>query len=137
MDKFIGMSFQLIATFILTLRGTAKNAFAILPGMLDALIADITLGIAKMRHRELTIGVFGAVHPAAGEQAGQLGDGDAVQLLVENVVQAVLEIRYLRGKPVNQPFCDLPQEHSCFAGGVYQGSVFDTMSLYIKSPKTP
>lgn len=45
---------------------------------------------------------------------------------MENMVDSFLQIRELRFQTDNQPFCDLPQKHSRFAGRIYKDAVFDT-----------
>ena len=124
MDKLVCVCFQFISALILALRGAAEYAFAILPGVLDALIADIALGIVKMRYRELTVGVFGAVYATAREQAGQFGNGNAIQLLMENVIQPVLQVWHLRLPAYNQALGDLSQKHTRFAGRVQEGGIW-------------
>ena len=46
--------------------------------MLNALVTDIAALVVKLGDGVDAVGVFGAVQAAAGEEAGQLGDGDAV-----------------------------------------------------------
>ncbi len=78
MDYFISVSFQIIASMVLTLRSTTVGTFSVFPPMLNALVADVSALIVKFGYGIDTVGVFGAVQAAAGEEAGQLGDGDAV-----------------------------------------------------------
>jgi hypothetical protein len=45
---------------------------------------------------------------------------------MENVVDAFLQVGYLRLQPGDEPFCNFTQEHSRLAGRVYVLTVFDT-----------
>ena len=45
---------------------------------------------------------------------------------MENMVDSFLQIRELRFQTDNQPFCDLPQKHSRFAGRIYKDVIFNT-----------
>lgn len=103
MDKLVGMAFQLIAAlgFAVFLLGcAAKDAFAILPHVLCVLKPNIALYILKAGNGILAVGLFGAVEAAPGQQTGQLGDGDTVELFVEDVIHALLQIRYLLFQPM-------------------------------------
>ena len=93
MYPLISVGFQLVPSLVFTLRRTAKQALAILPAVRDPLVSDIAAGVLKKRDGILTIGILGTIHTSPGEKAGQLGDCDAIQLLVKNVVDAFLQIR--------------------------------------------
>ena len=91
--------------------------------MKNAFIADIALGGVKMADGILPVGVFGTIGTAAGEETGQLGDGDAEQLFMEDVVDALLQVGDLRRKADQKTLCDLAQEDAAFAGGVKEGGI--------------
>lgn len=79
MDQFIGVGFQPAAhgVAIFLFGCAAEHALAVLPHMLRIFIADIALHISKATDRVFAVGVFRAVDAATGQQAGQLGDGNA------------------------------------------------------------
>ena len=83
--------------------------------MLRIFVADVALHILKAADRILAVGVFGTVDAAPGQQAGQFGDGDAKELLVEDVVHPLLQIGDLVLQPRQQPFGDLPQKYAGLA----------------------
>lgn len=72
--------------------------------MIDVTIAYITFCVVELRDGKLTLRVFRAVHAAPGEQACQLCDGNGVKLFMEDVVDALLQVGYLRLQPGNKPF---------------------------------
>ena len=55
---------------------------------------------------------------------------------MENMVDSFLQIRELRFQTDNQPFCDLPQKHSRFAGRIYVPTDFDTIEKAFSGVKT-
>ena len=87
------MGFQFVPSFIFTFRCTAEQAFTVLPSMLYPLVSDVAAGVLKKRDGILAVGIFGTIHTSPGEKASQLGDCDAIQLLVKNMVDAFLQIR--------------------------------------------
>lgn len=129
MDKLVGVAFQPIAALgvaVFLLGRAAKDAFAVFPHVRCVLKTDVALHILKVGDRVFTVGVFRAVHAPPPQQAGQLSDGNAVKLLVENVVHPLLQIGDLILQPHQQPLGDLPQKHTGFAGRVYVSTDFDT-----------
>ncbi len=123
MYPFIGVGLQLVPTLILTFGRSAKQAFSILPGVFDPLIPDISAGILKSRDVILAVGELGTVDTSPREQAGQFSDGDGVELVVENVVDALLQIGDLGLQPFDEPLGDLPQKYPGFAGRVQEGGI--------------
>lgn len=121
MYPLVGVGLQLLPTVILALGRPAKNALAVLPAVLYPLIANVPAGVLKPGNGILAVGVFGTVQAPPGQQAGELGDGDAVKLLLEDVVDALLQIGDFLRQSVNKPLGDLPQEHPGFAGRVQEG----------------
>ena len=58
--------------------------------MLDTLETDIAVRRIKgVAHGILAVGGLGAVHRVPRKQGSQLGDGDAVNLFAENVVESL------------------------------------------------
>ena len=107
------------------LGGAAENTFAVLPAVGNALETDVSLGVAvvKLCDGELAVGVLAAIHAAAGQKAGQLGDGDAIQLLLENMVNALLKVGDLGLQALEQTLGDLPEVDAGFAGGIQEGNI--------------
>ena len=93
MYPLISVGFQLIPSLVFTFRGTAEQALAVLPAVRDPLVSDIAAGVLKKRDGILAVGILGTIHTSPGEKAGQLGDCDAIQLLVKNMIDAFLQIR--------------------------------------------
>lgn len=114
MDEFIGVAFQPVArgVAVFLFGRTAEHALAVLPHMLRIFIADVALHILKAADRILAVGVLGAVDAAPSQQTGQLGDGNAVELLVEDMVHPLLQIGDLVLQPHQQPLGDLSQKHA-------------------------
>jgi hypothetical protein len=124
-DEFVSVAFQSLLSCLFSiggLRGAAKDAFAALPSMCDVFVADVALGIVKTNDGVRPIGVFGAVHSAAGEEGRQLRNGDAEELISENVFQALLPIWEVSFQPLVEPFGNLPQKDATLAAGVQKGN---------------
>ncbi len=83
MDKLISVGFEFRVALILTLRSTAIDALAVLPSVLDALIDNVALrlGLGELVCRPRTAGELAAIDTTAREQAGELRDSDAKELL--------------------------------------------------------
>ena len=92
----------------LSLRGPAKNASSILPSMLDIFEANIAVNGIELRDRIPAIRKFGAIQAAPGKMRGQLRNGDAVKLMLENVIRALLQVRIQRLQPLEEPFRNFP-----------------------------
>ena len=90
MYPLISMGFQFIPSLIFAFRCTAKQALAVLPAMRYPLVSDVTAGVLKKRDGILAVGILGTIHTSPGEKAGQFSDCYTIQLLVKNVVDAVL-----------------------------------------------
>ena len=118
MYPLISMGFQFVPSLVFDLGCTAEQTFAVLPAMRYPLISNITAGVLKKRDGILAVGILGTIHTSPGEKAGQFSDCDAIQLLVENVVDAFLQIRDFLFQPLNQPFGNFPQKHPRLTGWV-------------------
>ena len=81
--------------------------------MIHSLKPDIAVStIETLRNRVYTIGMLRAVKTAASQQAGEVGDTDTEYLLGQNMVDAILEVRYLICQALRKPTGDLTQEDS-------------------------
>lgn len=133
MDPFVGVGFEFCGAVIFTSGSatpdTGRFGFSVAviggfaPFVRDTFIADIALGGVKPADGILSVGIFGTIDTAAGEETGQLGDGDAEQLFMEDVVDALLQVGDLRRKADQETFCDLAQKDAAFAGGVKEGGM--------------
>ncbi len=124
-DEFVSMAFQPLFSCLLSiggLRGTAKDAFAAPPGVCDVFVADVAVSIVKTNDGVRPIGVFGTIHSAAGEKGRQLRNGDAEELISENVFQALLPVWEVSFQPLVEPFGNLPQKDAALAAGVQKGN---------------
>ena len=105
---------------VLALRCTAENTPSASPSMLCILEPDISLHIIKLAYRIHTVGILAAVQASPGKQAGQFRDGNAVKLIMEDVVNSFLQVREYRFQADQQPLCDFTQEHPAFTGGIQE-----------------
>ena len=125
MDEFVSVAFQPLFSCLLSiggLRGTAKDAFAAPPGVCDVFVADVAVSIVKTNDGVRPIGVFGTIHSAAGEKGCQLRNGDAEELISENVFQALLPVWEVSFQPLVEPLGNLPQKDAALAAGVQKGN---------------
>ena len=130
-DEGVGVGFEALATVEGLLAGAAVLALAVGalldrlavlvggldelrgadPGVLDALEPDVAgLGREGLRDGVLAVGPLGAVDAAAGDQAGELGDADAEDLLGQDVVDALFEVGDLVLQSFDEARRDLAQE---------------------------
>ena len=124
-DELIGVGFHALALFaaVLAFRRAAEGALAVGPAVGRVLKAHITLYVVEPRHGIDAVRIFGAIEAPAREQAGQLRDGDAVELMVEDVVRPCLQIGNLCLQPDQQPLGDFPQKHAALARGIEERRV--------------
>ena len=78
-----------------------------MPGVLEA---DVALDGIEGGDGVAAVGIFAAIEAAAGKEAGDLRHGDAVDLLMKDVIQPLLKIGDLIRQSHNKPPGDLPQE---------------------------
>lgn len=76
--------------------------------MLNVLIAYIAVNRIKMGDRIRAVRKFGAIQAAPGKMRGQLRNGNAVKLMFENMIRALLQIRVQRLKTLEEPFRNFP-----------------------------
>ena len=91
------MCFEVFASVINLLRGTAIDTLAILPSMQDFIKVDIAVGIIEMREAVFTAGVLRAIEATATHQRSQPGDGNTIELMVHDMIDTLLKIRNLVG----------------------------------------
>ena len=110
MNKFVGVGFQAVVSLILTFRRPAEDAAPVFPAVPGILEADVALNGIEVDDRIAAIGIFAAIEAAARKEAGDLRHGDAVNLLMEDMVQPLLEIGDLIRQSHDQAPGNLPQE---------------------------
>ena len=119
MDKRIGIGLNSFYAVVLGTVGTTMFTFAVHPSVLASYIAQIALHVLKSRtDAVLAVGQFGTVERAAAHLGGEVGAGDAENLLGHDVVDALLQVGDLLFETRQQPFGNLAQEDSALAAGI-------------------
>ena len=108
MNELVGVGLQAVVPLILALGGPAEGAALVFPAMLGVLEADVALNGIEVGHGVASVGVLAAIEAAAGQEAGDLRHGDTVDLLMEDVVQPLLQVRDLVLQTHDQALGDLP-----------------------------
>ena len=85
MDEFVSVGFETLPFFasVFTLGRAAEFAAAVLPSVRGIFESNIAFRVVEAGDGVYAVGVLGTIEAVAGQQAGQLGDGDAVELVVE------------------------------------------------------
>ena len=90
--------------------------------MLHPFKPDVTGIVAKaFGDRVGAIGIFGAVDTPACQQAGDRGDGNAVDLSGQDVVDALAQIGDVLGKASGQATGDFAQKDARFGARIEEG----------------
>ena len=120
MNKRIGVGLAGVGTKILALTGSTAFAAALrVPRVAAAVVTQIALHIMESRTDTVfAVGQFGTVERAAAHLGGEVGAGDAEDLLGHDVVDALLQIGNLLFETRQQPLGDLAQEDPALAAGV-------------------
>ena len=108
MDHFVSVCFQIISSVVFFLGGPTEYAFPVQPTVLDVLETHIAVNVVEMDHGVFAIRKFGAIQASPGKMRGQLRNGDAVKLILENMVRALLQVRIQRLKALEEPFRNFP-----------------------------
>ena len=119
-NKRIGVGLAGVGAEILALTGTAVFAAALrVPRVATAVVTQITLNVMESRaDTVLAVGLLGAVERAAAHLGGEVGAGDAENLLGHNVVDALLQVGNLLFETRQQPFGNFAQEDAALAAGI-------------------
>ena len=120
MNKRIGVGLAGVCAEILALTGTAVFAATLrVPRVATAVVAQIALHVMESRtYAIFAVGLLGAVERAAAHLGGEVGAGDAENLLGHDVVDALLQVGDLFFEARQQPFGDLAQEDPALAAGI-------------------
>jgi hypothetical protein len=122
LDSFYAVVLGTIGTTMLTL--------AVLPSVLASHVEQIALSIIETGgHTILTIGLLGAIERATAHLGGEVGAGDAEDLLGHNMIDALLQVGNLLFKACQQPFGNLTQEDTAFAARVEEARLSGTEQL--------
>ena len=119
MDKRISVGLDSFYSVVLSAVGTTMLTFAVLPSVLASHVAQVALCVIETGgHTILTIGLLGAIERATTHLGGEVGAGDAEDLLGHNMIDALLQVGNLLFKARQQPFGNLTQEDTAFAARV-------------------
>ena len=108
-----GVPPQRLVAVVVLLGGPAVPAVPVDPGVPEPFVVDVALGPVEPHDRVPAVGILGAVEAPAREQARELGDGDAEDLPLVDVVEPLLQVGLLALKAPDEPLGDLAQEHIC------------------------
>ena len=98
-NELIGIRFATLFAFVHLLAGTAEAAASPFPGMLLGRVADVSLLVGEgSADGVASVGPLAAIEAAAGEQGGQLRDGQAEELAGHDVVHPLLHVGDLRSQ---------------------------------------
>ena len=132
MDKRISVGLDSFYSVVLSAVGTTMLTFAVLPSVLASHVAQVALCVIETGgHTILTIGLLGAIERATTHLGGEVGAGDAEDLLGHNMIDALLQVGNLLFKARQQPFGNLTQEDTAFAARVIPGLVIVAIQLMV------
>ena len=120
MDKGVGVALAGVGAEVFAFAGAAMLAAALgIPGVAAALVPHVA-GIAAegLGDAVLPVGALGAVERAAAHLGREVGAGNAEELLGHDVVDAPLQVGYLRLQSDEQPLGNLAQENAALGAGV-------------------
>ena len=105
MNKGVGVALAGVGAEVLAFAGTAMLTAALgVPFVLAALIPHIAgVALKSLADAVFAVGMLGAVERAATHLGGEVGAGNAKQLLGHDVVDALLQVRDLLLQSSQQP----------------------------------
>jgi hypothetical protein len=89
----------------------------------DITITDVSALIFEMRDAVFAVSILRAIKTSAAHHGGQPGDGNSIELMVHDVVYALLLVRYLVSQAHNQPFGNLAQEDAALGARIEKARV--------------
>ncbi len=111
-DEGIGVVFQPLRPIKNRLPCSTVTAFSILPVMFRALKPNITGIVGEpLGDGMCALGVSGAIDAPPRQQAGEVGDADAENLLGENVIDPLFKIGNLLRQSFGEAAGDLARKH--------------------------
>ena len=135
MNKLVSVGLQIVTSVIDFLAGSAILALALHPCMSDVAIADVAILIVELRDAVLAAGTLRAVETAAAHHRGQAGDGDAVELVMHDVVDTRLQVGNRVGQALNQPLGNLTEEDAALGARIQElrfGTAEEFLRQHIK-----
>ena len=119
MNEWVCIAFNGFNAVVLGTIGTTMLTFAVHPIVCASQVTQIALHVTEScADTVLAVGLLGAVEGAAAHLGGEVGAGDAENLLGHNVVDALLQIGDLLFETRQQPLGDLAQEDAALRAGV-------------------
>ena len=120
MDKGIGVSLAGVGAKVLALAGATMLTAALdIPSMFASLVPHIAGVVAEgLGDAILAVGQLGAVKRPAAHLGGEVGAGNAEELLGHNMVDTLLQVRNLLFLANKQSFGNLTQKHAALAARV-------------------
>ena len=113
MNELVGVGFERFVARVLAFARAAELAAIIGPRMLDALESDVALFVAEpVANGVLSIRGFRAIHAAARQQSGEIGDGKSEKLIRKNVIDARLPVGNVAFQSGIEPSRDFAQKHA-------------------------
>ena len=118
-NEWVSIAFNGFYAVVLGTVGTTMLTLAVHPSVCASHIAQVTLNVTENRADTVfAVGLLGAVERAAAHLGGEVGAGNAEDLLGHNMVDALLQVWKLLFQPCQQPFGNLTQEDTAFAARV-------------------
>ena len=120
MDKGIGVTLAGVGAEVLAFAGTAMLTASLgIPSVSAPLVPHIASIVAEgLGDAVLAVGYLGAVECAAAHLGGEVGAGNAEDLLGHNMVDTLLQVGNLLFQAYEQPFGNFAQEHAALAAWV-------------------
>ena len=129
-NEWISVGLDSFYAVVLGSVGPTMFTLAVLPSVLATHIAQVALHIVEScTYAVLAIGLFGAIECATAHLGGEVGAGNAEDLLGHNVVDALLQVGNLLFQPCQQSFGNLTQEDSALAARVEKAHLAGTEQL--------
>lgn len=118
-DEGVGVGLSAVLEDILG--GSATRTLAIFPFMLGGREENVALGGVEGGDGILAVGGLGAVDRTTGDKGGQPRDGEAKELIMEDVVEALLQVGEDRLQAHDETLGDFAQEDAALTAGVQKG----------------
>ena len=91
--ELVSMGFQIGATLVCFLTGSAVPATAISPGVFHSSETDVTFEVVKgFADRILPVRRLRIVHRPTRKRGGQIRDGESIKLVLEDVINPLLAV---------------------------------------------
>ena len=120
MDEFVGVGFEAVALGVaeLVFAGAAPFAAAVDEVVGDVAEADVAFGGVEAARGIAAVRILRAVERPARDEGCELGGRDAVELMMKDVIDALLQVGKLIRQSRDEPLCDFAQEDTALATDV-------------------